>query len=71
VGEVASSNLVVPTIYFLYFQWISRENLGPFGQNDHFILSLIGPICPHLIDLFRIAFLVPILLPIDNRTVAR
>jgi hypothetical protein len=26
-----------------------------------YFVSLIGPICPHLIDLFRIAFFVPIL----------
>ena len=33
VGDVASSNLVVPTICLVYFQLVSRETLGPFCPN--------------------------------------
>jgi hypothetical protein len=33
VGEVASSNLVVPTIYSIYFQCVNPETISPFGPN--------------------------------------
>jgi hypothetical protein len=65
VGEVASSNLVVPTIYWFLFNELAGK-IWVHLIKVTFILSLIGPIClgpicPHLIDLFRIAFFVPIL----------
>jgi hypothetical protein len=61
VGEVASSNLVVPTIYCFLFNELAGKIWVHLVKVTLYFVSLIGPICPHLIDLFRIAFFVPIL----------
>jgi hypothetical protein len=50
------NRLLEPTIYPFIFNELVANIWVHFGWNSHFILSLIGPICSHLIDLFRIAF---------------
>jgi hypothetical protein len=50
VGEVASSNLVVPTIYLFIFSELSTR-LWVCLAKAALILPLIGPIFSQLIDL--------------------
>jgi hypothetical protein len=45
-----------PTIYFPYFQCVSRKTFGPFWPNCRCMLPLIGPIFPQLIDFLSMPF---------------
>jgi hypothetical protein len=61
VGEVASSNLVVPTILLRIFTELVATIWLHLSAMTLYLVSywthLVGPIWPHLIDLLRIAFL--------------
>jgi hypothetical protein len=71
VGEVASSNLVVPTIYSIIFNKLEAQLWVHLAKMTLYVGLLLDPFSRNLLICFRLPFWPHRTLLIDYRTIAR